>query len=158
MSMEGLELRLFFTIEPMPLKDAKRQFQKRFIKDLLIMSLGNVSLAAKRASIDRKHLYRLMNDLDLDPEAPRKDLVKPYEYVKEGIQNLVEEDVDGISAIICQHLSNISYDDAFRIFEKELIIKVLKEREYDLPKSASFLRISQKTLQRKIQKYSIAGQ
>lgn len=57
-------------IKNMLFKDAKRRwlstFEKKYISELLKKSKGNISLAAKRAGIDRKTIYRIIKRYGLE--------------------------------------------------------------------------------------------
>jgi two-component system response regulator GlrR len=56
-------------------KEAKRQFEKQYISQILRVSRGNISRAARMAQKDRKDFYDVMRRNGLDPKAfRRKDL------------------------------------------------------------------------------------
>jgi len=54
---------------PKPLKDAKNQFEKDYISNLLALSGGNVTKASKMAGKYRGDFYALMKKHALDPSA-----------------------------------------------------------------------------------------
>jgi DNA-binding NtrC family response regulator len=60
-------------MKDLPFKSAKRKwlesFEKKYFSDLLKESSGNISLAAKKAGIDRKTIYRIMkrHGMDITP-------------------------------------------------------------------------------------------
>ncbi|RJR41039.1 MAG: sigma-54-dependent Fis family transcriptional regulator [Desulfobacteraceae bacterium] len=53
-------------------KDAKDEFERQYLIQLIGMTEGNVSLAAKLAGKYRSDLYELLRKYDLDPESFRK--------------------------------------------------------------------------------------
>lgn len=52
------------------LKQAKDQFEKAYLSQLLRETGGNVSETAKRSGVDRTNLYRKLKTLDIDPKNP----------------------------------------------------------------------------------------
>jgi DNA-binding NtrC family response regulator len=50
-----------------PLREASRDFERRFLEELLRAEEGNVSAAARRAGVSRPNLYRKLKELGLDP-------------------------------------------------------------------------------------------
>lgn len=155
---DDLEIRLFFTFDfSKPFKEAKKNFLKRYVRDILAISLGNVSMAAKKANLDRRHFYRIITGCEINPQEQRKELLKPNEYMKETISEIFSNDsIDDISKVIVESLNNITYDDALVLFEKMYIEESLKNNNYNLHETASKMDVSERTLQRKIGKYSIA--
>jgi len=52
------------------LKTAKERFEAAYFKQLLREEAGSVSEAAKRAGVERTHLYRKLKTLEIDPKDP----------------------------------------------------------------------------------------
>ncbi len=52
--------------KPMPLKDAKKEFERTYISNILSVTAGNVSKAARLAGKHRADLYALLKKHDLD--------------------------------------------------------------------------------------------
>jgi DNA-binding NtrC family response regulator len=170
----NLEFRLFFPANySKSFKEAKKIFLKNYLNDLLILSLGNVSLAAKKAHIHRRQFHRILNELEINPGLHRKELIKPVEYMRENIHTILEETLAGlnkdekiktiysnlpdISEVISKNMEeNFSYEEAIDLFEKEFISNALKENKYDISKTAENMDISERTLYRKISKFNIA--
>jgi len=169
----NLEFRLLFHIDlTKPFKEAKKDFLKNYFNDLLTLSLGNISLAAKKAQVHRRHLHRIINQLKIDPEEHKRELLKPKQYMKEYVSDIVEEtlddfeqtdkikniysNLDDISQVIAEHIKNMSYEEALELFEKEYIEKALKENNYNVQKTAESISINERTLYRKINKLGIA--
>ncbi len=55
----------------LPISEARKRFEKRYLKRLLSKTAGNMSLAAEIAGIRRQNLYRKMQQLKLDPSSFR---------------------------------------------------------------------------------------
>jgi len=52
----------------LPLREAREQFEKRYLEHQLTHCNGSVSQVAERAGIERTHLYRKLRSLGLDPK------------------------------------------------------------------------------------------
>jgi len=170
----NLEFRLLFSLDmSKKFKDAKKSFIKNYLNDLLTLSLGNISLAARKARVNRRHLHRIINDHEINPEQHRKELLKPLEYMKENVHSIIEETLSefdsqdikdiytnmyDISEIIAKDVDNMTFDDAVELFEKEYIENALKSNGYNISKTADVLEVSERTLYRKITKLAIICQ
>lgn len=169
----NLEFRLIFPVDlSKPFKIAKKDFIKNYLNDLLTLSLGNITIAAKKAHLHRRHLHRIINEFEIDPSAHRKELLKPAQYLKKNVHNIIElslsnfiqddnikavySNLEDISEIIAANMDEVSYDEAIELFEKEYIEKVLKNTNYNITKTAETMDISERTLYRKISKLNIA--
>jgi len=171
----NLEFRLFYPVDmTKPFKMAKKDFLKVYFNDLLIFSLGNISQAAKRAGVNRRHLHRIINELDIDIDICRKELIKPSQYLKENIHDILEEtlaamakqehkfryiysELDDISEIIANEWDiSVTFDEAVDLFEKEFLGNALKQNNYDISKTAEAIDVSERTIYRKISKLNIA--
>ncbi len=168
----NLEVRLFPSSSLRRFKEAKRFFLKNYLTDLLVLNLGNVSMAAKKANLNRRHLHRILNDLEINPEEHRREMIKPSEYLKNNIHNILEDSLTGfglekvksvysnlidISSIIAENMNYcMSFEEAMELFEKDFFTKVLKENNYDVQKTADAIDISERTLYRKISKLNLA--
>ena len=58
--------------DPLPYRDAKAIFEKKYLTDLLTWANGNVKRAAEKAARDRKGLYILMSKHGINPADFRK--------------------------------------------------------------------------------------
>ncbi len=168
----NLEFRLLFTVDlSKPFKQARKDFLKNYLNDILTLSLGNISLAAKRAQLHRRHLHRIINDLQINPNIHKKELVKPQEYLRENVHTIIEEtlanfdddkvreiytNLDDISVVISKNIGPVSYDEALELFEKEYIEKALRENSYNISETADAIDMSERTLYRKISRLNIA--
>lgn len=54
---------------PLPLREAQRQFEIRYVGDLLARSGGNVAAAARLAGISRPNFHKKLRSLGVDPNA-----------------------------------------------------------------------------------------
>ena len=168
----NLEFRLLVTVDlSKPFKQAKKDFLKNYLNDILTLSLGNISLAAKRAQLHRRHLHRIINDLDIDPNVHKKELLKPQEYLRENVHNIIEDtlshfdeddrirqiysNLEDISVIISKNMCPVSYDEALELFEKEYIEKALKDNNYNISKTADAIDMNERTLYRKLSRLNI---
>jgi DNA-binding NtrC family response regulator len=160
----NLEFLLMFPIDlSKSFKEAKKLFLKNYVNDLLTMNHGNISQAAKKACINRRHLHRIITENEI---VRRKDMIKPSEYRKENIQTILEETLSGsqnmktvedISELIAKTTEkSVAYDEAIELFEKEYIEHALKSNDYDISRTADAIDVSERTLYRKINKLSIA--
>ncbi len=61
---------------PMTFKEAKEQFERQYIDQLLRFTKGNVKLAAEIAGRDRKGLYVIMEKHGIRPMTYRQKTVK----------------------------------------------------------------------------------
>ena len=169
----NLEFRLLVTVDlSKPFKQAKKDFLKNYLNDILTLSLGNISLAAKRAQLHRRHLHRIINNLDIDPSVHKKELLKPQEYLKENVHNIIEDtlshfdeddkirqiysNLDDISVVISKNIGPVSYDEALELFEKEYIEKALKDNNYNISETADAIDMNERTLYRKLSRLNIA--
>jgi len=165
----NLELRLILNVNMMkPYREAKKDFLRNYMDDLLVFSFGNVSMAARKAKLNRRHLHRMINELNIDPSTHRKELLKPVEYVKSNVHDIIEEtltdeyesihsNINDISRIIAENIDGpVSYEEALDFFEKEYFRNALEENNFDIAKTAKFTRTSERTLYRKINKLDIA--
>ena len=167
----NLEFRLFFNIDfSKTFKEAKKEFQRSYFNDVLTLSLGNITLAAKKSNLNRRHLHRIINDLELDPEVHKREMIKPIQYMKNNVYQILEDTVsklpeknmreacsqlEEISAVIAKNLQNYSYDEALELFEREFILYKLKEFNFDLKKTAKSMDMSERNLYRKLSKLNI---
>jgi DNA-binding NtrC family response regulator len=51
-----------------PFRDAREQFEREYFERLLTASGGNVTEAARRSGISRRHFYEKIGDLGIDPQ------------------------------------------------------------------------------------------
>ncbi|NUP91177.1 MAG: sigma-54-dependent Fis family transcriptional regulator, partial [Candidatus Sumerlaeia bacterium] len=51
-----------------PLKEAKKRFEREYFKDLLRRTRGNMSLASRSSRVGRPYLYKKISDYEIDPK------------------------------------------------------------------------------------------
>ncbi len=146
-----------------PYKEAKKEFLKDYFSDLLLLNLGNVSRVASTAQINRRHVYRLLDELELDAEEWRK-MIKPSYYYRETLQQTIDEMPELVELSeeiedISEELSiaeRLPFHDALGEFERQYIVDALKKTNFDIDGASRILDMSQRTLYRKISKLGIA--
>jgi len=151
-------------------KLAKNEFLKRYFNDLLTLSLGNVSLAAKKAGIHRRHVHRFINELNINMLEFKEDMIKPAEFLKENIYSILENllstnnnvnyqriysNITQVTTKIAKDIGNYSYDEALIIFEREFIMASLRENNFDIVKTSKEIGMGIRTLYRKIGKLGL---
>ncbi len=52
----------------MPLKEAREEFERRYLEQKIREAGGNISKVAERVGVERTHLYRKFKSLNLDPK------------------------------------------------------------------------------------------
>jgi DNA-binding NtrC family response regulator len=50
-----------------PLREAKKRFEREYFRDLLRRTKGNMSLASRSSRVGRPYLYKKINDYQIDP-------------------------------------------------------------------------------------------
>jgi DNA-binding NtrC family response regulator len=53
--------------EPLPIEDARRRFEARYLEELLVRTRGNVAAAARLAGISRPKMHAKLDVAGLDP-------------------------------------------------------------------------------------------
>ncbi len=165
---EGIENRLFLDINlGLPFNDAKRFFMRKYFEELMIISYGNVSKAAKISGLNRRHLHRLAKTLNLKPQQYRIAMQKPYNYLREDIMHVLDKKTDyqksnpkiytKIADDFTKTLSSESksFIQALKEFEKQYFTSLIK-RTKTLSEASRLSKLSQKTLKRRIDMFSIA--
>jgi two-component system response regulator GlrR len=69
-----LQTRVLEEESPGPLKEAKNRFEKNYLTNVLSLTGGNVSKAARLAGKHRADFYDLLKKHDLNPSAFKKPL------------------------------------------------------------------------------------
>ena len=175
---QTLENRLSFSIIlPVTYKAAKRSFQKAYFQELLTLNLGNISKAAKSANLNRRQIHRICIDSGINPKEIRRQMIKPYNYLKENIQDIVEEKIESVKNSITKTeinkvykkipkiADNITefmeekispYDEALMTFEKHYFKEILKITNNETSKAVKITGLSERQILRKIRELSIA--
>lgn len=173
-----LENRLSFSIIiPARYRDAKRSFQKAYFQELLTLNLGNISKAAEKAQLNRRQIHRICNDAKIDQKEIRRLMIKPYNYLKQNIQEIIEEKIElakdllnekkvekaykkmpKIAENITEFMEEriLPYDEALITFETHYFLEILKISDNDSKKAAKIAGISERSVLRKIKELGVA--
>jgi DNA-binding NtrC family response regulator len=169
-----LEFRLLFSIDySQPYKKAKSVFIRKYLQDLLVMSLGNVKRAAFVAKITRRHLHRLLLRHGISTEEIRKSSLKYSNYLQEQVQSIISQKIEyqafstkrkqdiytnihDITQLLANNLEDpIGFDAAMDIFDRTFIEKVMAASDHDVDRTAYVLQVSPRTLCRKMKKLKV---
>jgi DNA-binding NtrC family response regulator len=156
-------------------KVAKKMFKKQFFSELIQTHYGNVSEVADIASVNRRSIHRVINDLGIDVKKLRKEMLMPTYYTKEAVDSILKDTLDNYKEILhpsklekmYKHVSTVSEDilkalpskdltwkQAEKEFEKEYLTKVLREFG-TITKVAKKIKIRYETLIRKLKKLGL---
>ena len=175
-SESDLEFKILFDIDySKSFKRSKSIFIKKYLLDILALSLGNVKRASLIADIDRRHMHRLLKEHHINPQSNREDPLKFSNYLNNNFKNIIDEKIEEMN-ISQKRLENIysslhdlslmiannhdnpaSFKEAIDIFEKNFIEKALLDNQYDLSETAKSLKISERTLYRKLKDLDISS-
>lgn len=171
----SLENRLSSTIIlPSTYKEAKKAFQRAYFQELLTLNLGNISKAAQTAGLNRRQIHRICSEVGVDLKNIRTTLVKPYNYLKQNVQDLIEEKIEATReknkfSSIYKNMPKISeevagfleqkkesYGDALNSFEKHYFSGILKLADNDVDKASRIAELSERSIQRRMKELAIA--
>lgn len=159
-----------------PFLEAKKIFQKEFLKNELRLHKGNISQIAKLLEIDRRSVHRVVKDLEINLEDIRHqhNLGESYQedLIKETISSTLDqykklihpqkmekiyEEVPGLSRNIAKVLphQHLTWKQAEREFEKQFFKEVLKDNHWNISRTAKKINIRAETLHRKIKQLGI---
>ena len=172
----GLEKRLLSSVQILTnYKDAKRSFQKAYFSELLTLNHGNIKSASKIAGMDRRQIHRICKTLNLDTKNIRENLIKPYNYLKQNIQDVVEQKIElykssikqdtfdslykkipTISEDITLHIEKNSktYDEAILEFEKDYFLELMRRSNNNFSLAEELSGLSIKSINRKLKAIS----
>ncbi len=154
-------------------KQAKKQYKKDLLSRILILHLGNISEAAKVLGVDRRTLHRMINEMKIDVNKIKAELLKPY-YIKvsalsEAIEDVLQDyktiihpkkleemykNVPTLSEDIIKDLPDpkISMKEAEDMFERDYFKYHLNKSSGNISKAAKTIGIRFETLHRKIKR------
>lgn len=156
--------------------EAKKQFQREFLKRELRLHKGNVSQLAKMLEIDRRSIHRTIKDLKIDMDELRdQDLdsqTDHQEFVDKAIRSTLDQyrgiiqphqmekmyqEVENLSRNIAKFIPHqeMRWKEAEREFEKQFLALVIKEKEGSVSQIAKKIRIRPETLYRKIKRFGL---
>ncbi len=81
-------------------KASKKDFKKKYIERLLILNYGNISEVAKIIDVDRRTIHRIIEELGIDIERIRKELLKPSYLKEESMRSAITETITQFKDII----------------------------------------------------------
>ena len=152
-------------------KQAKTRFKQQFLARLLRTCYGNISEVAKRTSVDRRSIHRIVKDAGINVGKIREEMIKPYQIRQKAVESIIEKvlesyktvihpekmaevykNVDAVSKDIIDELPEIhvSLKEAEEEFEKEYLKKALAENKGKLTATAKKIGLRYETLLRKI--------
>jgi DNA-binding NtrC family response regulator len=155
---------------------AKKKFKRLYLTRILRLNLGNISEAAKAADIDRRSMHRMINELDINVEAIKKELVKPYLIKVEALSHMIEgvldsykqiihpeklknaySNIDSISEGIVDELPKtpLNLKEAEVEFEKNFFEKALKLGNGNIAAAARLTKVRYETMHRKLKALGI---
>lgn len=155
-------------------KDAKKEFKRQFLINLLQSNYGNVSKVAEIAGLDRRSIHRLIKSFNINIDDLRKgpyyftkdqkenyvysvveETLSKYELTKDKRDNLAKDDIRDISVALPD--VNLSYEDAMKEFEIQFLSRVLKENDFNANTTAKQIGVARETLSRKINELHIGA-
>jgi DNA-binding NtrC family response regulator len=152
-------------------KKAKKLFKRTYLVTLLEMHLGNVSKVAEVAGIDRRSIHRMLIEMKIKPEKFRGAISRSAYMKEEAVKDIIEDTLDNYKRVInpdrlekmYKHVTDISKDivkelpsapltmkEAEREFEKQFILKALKQSKFNITKTAKKIGLRFETLHRKM--------
>ena len=176
--ISSLENRLSSSILLTIYKDAKKAFQKAYFEELLTFNHGNISKAARIANLNRRQIHRICIDAGVEVREIRREMLKPYYYLKQNIEDITEQKINEfrneikperltkIYKNIPQFSQNIiefidektqSYEEALETFEKRYFEQVLETAKGNTLKAAEIAGISERSIVRKIKALQITA-
>ncbi|MBW2965153.1 hypothetical protein KY363_06870 [Candidatus Woesearchaeota archaeon] len=152
-------------------KQAKKEFKKQFLGRLLRTSYGNISIAAKKAGLDRRSIHRIVKESGINVSRMREEMIKPYQIRQKAVGSIIEnvlehyktvihpsriaevyKNVDNVSKDIIDELPDerVTLKQAEAEFEKEYFRKVLAENGGNVTRTAKKIGLRYETLLRKL--------
>ncbi len=160
----------------MTFKKAKKLFKKTYLISLLQRHLGNVSKVAEVAGIDRRSIHRMLIEMKIKPEKFRNAISKPEYMKEEAVKDIIEDTLNDYKTVlnperlknIYKHVPDITKDivrelpeapltmkEAEKEFEKQFILKALKENVFNITRTAKKIGLRFETLHRKMKTLGI---
>ncbi|HIH11085.1 TPA: hypothetical protein HA241_02770 [Candidatus Woesearchaeota archaeon] len=159
-------------------EEAKKIFRNEFLKTELKIHLGNVSQLAKTLGLDRRSVHRAIKESEIDMEEIRGQDFSAEQYQQGIIHQMIKttldqykdifqpqkmekiyEEVPSLSRTIAQILPHQDWElkDAEQEFERQFLLRVLEENEFNVLKTATKIGLRAETLHRKIKKLRLKG-
>jgi len=160
----------------LPFSQAKKAFQKEFLKNELQTHQGNISHLAKTLDIDRRSIHRTIKDLKIKIKDIRTKPLSPEKYQEDAISDTIRstleqyeeiiqpqkmekiyQEVRSISKNIAKFIpkEELTWKDAEKEFEKQFLHHSLEENHWNTSLTAKKIQIRPETLSRKIKKLGL---
>ena len=161
-------------------KDSKLIFKKKYITKILLRNYGNISKTSEILKIDRRSLHRLIENLSIDVNSMREQMLKPnyvrINEVKNKITEIVEQykhkipikeyvkiysKIENISNSIVIFIDEnlISLNEAIKLFEKRYFLYLINNKQNKSKETfktiSKKIGLSYETLIRKLKEYGI---
>ena len=159
-----------------PFKQAKRQFKKQYLIQLLHRHRGNISEVARIADLDRRSLHRLIVRFKIDVATVR-ERAPALTYVKqEAVKDIIEHTLEAYKEIInpsklqqlYRHTSALSQDiarqlpespltmkEAVQDFERRYLHIALEEHKGNISRTARDIGLRFESLHRKLKQLGL---
>ncbi|MFH1668996.1 MAG: helix-turn-helix domain-containing protein [Candidatus Woesearchaeota archaeon] len=169
--LERSPLLLFDIDTKVRFKKAKKQFKQQFLRRLLRVSYGNISVVAKKAGVDRRSIHRIVKSAGIDVARMRDEMIKPYQIRQKAVGSVIEDvlehykqiihpsrmaevykQVDTVSKDILDGLPDkrVTLKKAEEEFEREYLQKALADNGGSLTKTSKKIGLRYETLLRKV--------
>lgn len=166
-----------FKVDPaVPFKKAKKEFKAQYLKRMLELNYGNISLVAKKIDVNRRTLHRMLNESDIKLKEIRDEMIKPQYFKQEEINSIITDvlskykevihptkldsmykNMSEISRSVVDSLPDelLSLKDAETDFEKRYFQEALLRNNFNVSLTAKQIKIRVETLFRKMKQYGI---
>lgn len=161
----------------LPYKQAKNAFKRAYLMRLLEMHLGNISIAATIAGLDRRSIHRLVLSLKL-PATKFRENAEPSYARQAAVQGIIQDvlgqyrgalnpvkykalsaQAEAISGDIVKELpeSHLTLKDAEHEFERAYLSQLMKECS-TIAQAAKTTKLRYEVLHRKLRNLGIRPQ
>jgi len=161
----------------LPYKQAKKAFKRAYLMRLLKQHLGNISIAASVAGLDRRSIHRLVLSLKI-PTLKFREEAEPSYARRVAVQGIIQEvlehyksalnpikykalsaQAEAISGIIVKELpeTHLTLKEAEHEFEKAYLRQLLKENP-TIAQAARQAKLRYEVLHRKLKTLGIKSQ
>jgi DNA-binding NtrC family response regulator len=152
-------------------KAAKKKFKQQFLRRLLRVSYGNISIAAKKAGVDRRSIHRIVKDAGINVNRMREEMIKPYQIRQKAVEGIIENVLEHYKTVIhperiaevYKNVNTVSkgildempekvttLKEAEEMFEREYFRKALAENAGNVTRTAKKIGLRYETLLRKL--------
>jgi DNA-binding NtrC family response regulator len=157
-------------------KSAKKVFRKQYLTRLLQLFYGNISKVGQVSGLDRRTIHRYIEELSIDVEKIREEMIRNQEYKKEAVSSVLKDTISEYESMIDSTkikkvydqvpelsegiakelpITTMSWKEAEQEFEKDYLIKALNDNSWDEKKTAKKIKVSYETIHRKIKQLGL---